>query len=246
MNWLLIIVILVLALCTLNGYRKGLLRMLYSALAWIIAFAFVSWATPGINTYLKENTVVYQKVVQYCEQGIREKVQEQAEKQFQQAMEDGQQDGQQNGEPAKLFEDMGIKLPDRIASDIAQRAAGVTDNVLDTGGAYNILAEELADFILNGISFFIAMAIATIVLHLISQIFRIVSRIPVLRGVNRYFGMVIGAVYGILIVWIGFYMIAICGSSEIGAQLLSYIYENTFLTYLYENNLIIFIIQLIF
>ena len=216
--------------------------MLYSALAWIIAFAFVSWATPGINTYLKENTVVYQKVVQYCEQGIRKKVQEQAEKQFQQATEDGQQ----NGEPAKLFEDMGIKLPDRIASDIAQKAAGVTDNVLDTGGAYNILAEELADFILNGISFFIAMAIATIVLHLISQIFRIVSRIPVLRGVNRYFGMVIGAVYGILIVWIGFYMIAICGSSEIGAQLLSYIYENTFLTYLYENNLIIFIIQLIF
>lgn len=242
MNWLLIIVILVLALCTLNGYRKGLLRMLYSALAWIIAFAFVSWATPGINTYLKENTVVYQKVVQYCEQGIREKVQEQAEKQLQQATEDGQQ----NGEPAKLFEDMGIKLPDRIASDIAQKAAGVTDNVLDTGGAYNILAEELADFILNGISFFIAMAIATIVLHLISQIFRIVSRIPVLRGVNRYFGMVIGAVYGILIVWIGFYMIAICGSSEIGAQLLSYIYENTFLTYLYENNLIIFIRQLIF
>lgn len=242
MNWLLIIVILVLALCTLNGYRKGLLRMLYSALAWIIAFAFVSWATPGINTYLKENTVVYQKIVQYCEQGIREKVQEQAEKQFQQAVEDGQQ----SEEPAKLFEDMGIKLPDRIASDIAQRAAGVADNVLDTGGAYSVLAEELADFILNGISFFIAMAIATIVLHLISQIFRIMSRIPVLRGVNRYFGMVIGAIYGILIIWIGFYMIAICGNSEIGMQLLSYIYENTFLTYLYENNLIIFIMQLIF
>ena len=106
--------------------------------------------------------------------------------------------------------------------------------------------EELADFILNGISFFIAMAIATIVLHLISQIFRIVSRIPVLRGVNRYFGMVIGAIYGILIIWIGFYMIAICGNSEIGMQLLSYIYENTFLTYLYENNLIIFIMQLVF
>ena len=29
MNWLLIIVVLLLALCVVNGYRKGFLRMMY-------------------------------------------------------------------------------------------------------------------------------------------------------------------------------------------------------------------------
>ena len=30
MNWLLIIIVLLLALCVVNGYRKGFLRMMYS------------------------------------------------------------------------------------------------------------------------------------------------------------------------------------------------------------------------
>lgn len=281
MNWLLIIVVLVLAFCIVNGYRKGFLRMLYSALAWLLAFAFVSWATPYIDTYLREDTSAYETIVQYCEQGIRDKVQKQAEQQVQQGLTEGQEnivgqvtidgqedtsdqntadeqgtaeqgtsDGQENAEQqggtgAGLL-GLGINLPQDVISDISQKTADAADSLLDVSGAYRTVAEEIADFILHGISFFIAMAIAMIALHLISRIFRIVSRIPVLRGVNRYLGMALGAVYGILIIWIAFYLIAICSSSETGAALISYIYESEFLTYLYENNLIITLVLLFF
>ena len=295
MNWLLIIVVLVLAFSTVNGYRKGFLRMLYSAVAWLVVFAFVSWATPYIDTYLRENTSTYQTIVTYCEQGIREKVQEQTEKQLQQELSgenntSGQnetiaenQGGQETageqksdnpgtteGENAYNQENtgmqssgnqedtdnqentigglsgLGINLPQDVLTDISQRTAHAADSILDSSGTYSMIAEEIADFILKGISFFLAMAIAMIAMHLVSRIFRIVSRIPILRGVNRYLGMVIGALYGIVIVWIAFYLIAICSSSEIGAALISYIYESKFLAYLYENNLIITLVLLFF
>ena len=53
MNWLLIIIVLLLALCVVNGYRKGFLRMMYSMVSWVIMFVLVTWATPYINTFLR-------------------------------------------------------------------------------------------------------------------------------------------------------------------------------------------------
>ena len=79
MNWLLIIVVLLLALCVVNGYRKGFLRMMYSMVSWVIMFALVTWATPYINTFLRDNTSIYQRIAVYCEQQIREKTEKQIE-----------------------------------------------------------------------------------------------------------------------------------------------------------------------
>ena len=56
MNWLLVVVLAVLALCIMNGYHKGFLRMVYSLVSWIVVLVFVTWATPYINSYIKENT----------------------------------------------------------------------------------------------------------------------------------------------------------------------------------------------
>ena len=79
MNWLLIIIVLLLALCVVNGYRKGFLRMMYSMVSWVIMFALVTWATPYINTFLMDNTSIYQTIAVYCEQQIREKTEKQIE-----------------------------------------------------------------------------------------------------------------------------------------------------------------------
>ena len=73
MNWLLIIIVLLLALCVVNGYRKGFLRMMYSMVSWVIMFALVTWATPYINTFLRDNTSIDQTIDVYCAQQIREK-----------------------------------------------------------------------------------------------------------------------------------------------------------------------------
>ena len=85
MNWLLIIIVLLLALCVVNGYRKGFLRMMYSMVSWVIMFALVTWATPYINTFLRDNTSIYQTIAVYCEQQIREKTAKQIEQEESQA-----------------------------------------------------------------------------------------------------------------------------------------------------------------
>ena len=245
MNWLLIIIVLLLALCVVNGYRKGFLRMMYSMVSWVIMFALVTWATPYINTFLRDNTSIYQTIATYCEQQIREKTEKQIVADETQPAA-GQQAGgveQNNGQPADLTK-LGVKLPDSVMNNISEKTADLAGEALDASGIYAKVSAGMADFILNGISFFIAFAVGMIVLHFFSGILGIVSRIPIIRGINKYLGTVAGAIYGFVVVWIAFYVIALCSTSEVGGALISYIYESPFLTYIYENNLIVALIMM--
>ena len=158
----------------------------------------------------------------------------------------GQQAGgveQNNGQPADLTK-LGVKLPDSVMNNISEKTADLAGEALDASGIYAQVSAGMADFILNGISFFIAFAVGMIVLHFFSGILGIVSRIPIIRGSNKYLGTVAGAIYGFVVVWIAFYVIALCSTSEVGGALISYIYESPFLTYIYENNLIVTLIMM--
>lgn len=239
MNWLLIIIVLLLALCVVNGYRKGFLRMMYSMVSWVIMFALVTWATPYINTFLRDNTSIYQTIAVYCEQQIREKT----EKQIEQEAAAVPGEAADETQPADLTK-LGVKLPDSVKNNISEKTADLAGEALDASGIYAQVSVGMADFILNGISFFIAFAVGMIVLHFFSGILGIVSRIPIIRGINKYLGTVAGAIYGFVVVWIAFYVIALCSTSEVGGALISYIYESPFLTYIYENNLIVALIMM--
>lgn len=150
---------------------------------------------------------------------------------------------QNNGQPADLTK-LGVKLPDSVMNNISEKTADLAGEALDASRIYAQVSVGMADFILNGISFFIAFAVGMIVLHFFSGILGIVSRIPIIRGINKYLGTVAGAIYGFVVVWIAFYVIALCSTSEVGGALISYIYESPFLTYIYENNLIVTLIMM--
>ena len=165
MNWLLIIIVLLLALCVVNGYRKGFLRMMYSMVSWVIMFALVTWATPYINTFLRDNTSIDQTIAVYCEQQIREKTAKQIEQEAaavpgEAADETQPAAGQQaegveqnNGQPADLTK-LGVKLPDSVMNNISEKTADLAGEALDASGIYAQVSVGMADFILNGISFF--------------------------------------------------------------------------------------------
>ena len=98
------------------------------------------------------------------------------------------------------------------------------------------ISTYLADMILNMLTYFISFNLVSIALHAVARALRIMTRLPILRGVNRMCGGALGFVKGICIVWLFFLVVAICSNTEIGSQLLSMIKESPILTFLYESN----------
>lgn len=229
MNWVLIAVLTILTAGALVGYCKGVLRIVYSMAAWIIVLAFVMWSMPHINLYLRENTLIYEKIEAHCEEMVRRSANDELE-----------QAGQEKSD--ELTESLDIGVPASVLEGILEKTTDAAGTLMEQSGIYTAIATGLADFILKGISFLTALVAAWILVHIISQLLGIVSRIPVIKGANRSLGLLVGVVYGLLLVWLAFYVVALSSAGETGQVIVSYIYESSFLTFLYENNFVLTLI----
>ena len=115
---------------------------------------------------------------------------------------------------------------------------------VDTFGGY--LADYLATAITNGISFLISYIIAVIVLKIIVCALDLVTHLPVIRGVNRLAGLLLGIVKGVIFIWIGLLMITVFCNTQIGAECLRMIEKDTLLGFLYDQNIFVKIFMSIF
>ena len=215
-----------------KGYRKGFLRIVYSLVSWVIVLTFVTVATPYINTYLMEHTTLYEKIEQQCSEQIKRSVEEKQRSIQNESSPDNQ----------KLSQ-FGIMLPDSVVNDIFEKTGNMAGEIIEQSGLYDEIAKQIAEFVVEGIAFLIALVAAWTIVHVIARALRIVSRIPVLSGVNRTLGVFAGGIYGLILVWIGFYMIAVTSTSEMGSALVACIYQSRLLKYLYENNVILTLIM---
>ena len=234
MNWLLIIVILVLAGNIVWGLSRGFLRVIYSMLAWIAILVFVTWATPYVANVLTEKTNIDNRI----ESNLDEKLHELVIGDTNGQKEDREPDAQNPGQGKKNYRDLQMKLPDAVTNKLFDTNK-IADQILEGSGAYDVVAGRATDLVMRVISFVLVLLITVISFHLLSVVLKVVEKLPLIGGINRLLGLFAGLVKGILIIWLAFAIIAMAGTTDIGIALISYIYESPLLIWAYENNFVL-------
>lgn len=234
MNWLLIIVILVLAGNIVWGFSRGFLRVIYSMLAWIAILVFVTWATPYVANVLTEKTNIDNRI----ESNLDEKLHELVIGDTNGQKEDREPDAQNPGQGKKNYRDLQMKLPDAVTNKLFDTNK-IADQILEGSGAYDVVAGRATDLVMRVISFVLVLLITVISFHLLSVVLKVVEKLPLIGGINRLLGLFAGLVKGILIIWLTFAIIAMAGTTDIGIALISYIYESPLLIWVYENNFVL-------
>lgn len=234
MNWLLIIVILVLAGNIVWGFSRGFLRVIYSMLAWIAILVFVTWATPYVANVLTEKTNIDNRI----ESNLDEKLHELVIGDTNGQKEDREPDAQNPGQGKKNYRDLQMKLPDAVTNKLFDTDK-IADQILEGSGAYDVVAGRATDLVMRVISFVLVLLITVISFHLLSVVLKVVEKLPLIGGINRLLGLFAGLVKGILIIWLAFAIIAMAGTTDIGIALISYIYESPLLIWAYENNFVL-------
>lgn len=232
MNWLLIGVLAVIILCVMYGYWKGFIRILFSLISIVVLMAFVTISTPYVAKFLEENTSLQTMIEEKCLERIRAS----AEKNIEDKLES------QNTDRQKMLEDAGISLPDGIWEDLLDAGIGATDKVMEQSGMYQTLAENMSHFIVNGIASLAALIVGVIALFVIARLLNLMSKLPVIREVNHFLGVLAGLMLGLAIVWIFLYLVAIFCTSPFGLLMTNYIQQSVVLTWLYNHNLILYLI----
>ena len=106
-------------------------------------------------------------------------------------------------------------------------------------GMENAVSGYLADEILRWAAFLIALLLAGVLIRGIVFSLGIVSHLPILHGLNKTAGLLLGFAEGVVLVWIFFVVITVCASTSVGGQLLKMTAQSSILSWLYRNNLLL-------
>lgn len=231
MTWLGIVVAGILLLTAYKGFRRGFIREIVSFFFVFLALA-VSWAiNPYVNEFFMENTPVYEKIQESCQSFVESQK---------------KQELTSPGTEEQTGFIEGLELPELLQKGLESNntAEVYTYLAVDSFGEY--ISEALARMIVNGLSFFVSYLLASVILRLGTWVLNLRAGLPVLKSANKLAGGLVGAVKGVLFVWIAFLVMTILCSTSIGKEALALIEKDAFLNVLYEYDIFVNVFMSIF
>ena len=232
-----IVMILILALMVFfvfRGYKKGFLRLAITTFSFVIVIILAtSLATPVSN--LLENTAIGTKV----ESSVSDLVESKTEEYL-----DGVQGSISSEDESSFIES--LPLPSYIQNVLisGNTAEEYAQMQIETFEEY--ITAEVTEVILSAIAYVIVMIIASILLRVILRLAKFVNKIPIIGGLNKILGALLGFCQALLIIWaIGLLIIAF-SSTSIGSSAIAIIQNNAVLDFLFDNNLLIVIFGQLF
>jgi uncharacterized membrane protein required for colicin V production len=220
MNWLEILVIVIIAGYTLNGRRRGFIKTVFTLFSTIIALLLTMWISPMVNKEVQKN----EKVMTFVNNKV-EKVVDFGKK--------NDKTSEQMNFIDKLF------LPGPIKNALKENNTGDVYTAMAVNSFEEYITGTISRIIINAAVFIIVMLLVMIILGIISSALDIISKLPLINGLNKTAGLLVGLLHGIIITWIGFILLTMFSSTNIGKTMFLLINESKFLTMLYDNNLLL-------
>lgn len=228
-----IMVILILVLFGIRGYKNGLVKSIISAFSVVATVALVVYLTPYISDFVENATPVHKIVQEKCE------------KAFNIDMNESDAYTQSDGTIGQIHEKMidQLKLPEIIKEGLKNNNNLSNYQRLGIKNFNEYVPKFIADMIVKAMCFVITWIVSLIILINVIRLLKLVVELPPIKGANRVLGIALGVVQGVVFVWFMFMIITMFGSTYVGARLLKIISESTFLEFLYSTNVVLHMIQ---
>lgn len=224
MDMLLVVVLVILAGFGLHGYLRGMVRVLFSLVAIFLTIGLATALTPYTEEFLRTKTPLYDTVKEKCTEHIHQKAQER----------------QGQGEELKPQEltIFGMQIPEEFQSFFSEHVTDEADKLMEDMGVYEKLGDYTANFVLQRLAWILSFTIILILLSVIVHMLDLITKLPVLKSINRLGGLIIGLLEGVIVVWLLFLVIVLCQDSDIGREMMASIQQQPILKFLYDYNII--------
>ena len=213
-----------------DGYRHGFVKEVVSALLVLISVALVWLINPYVNQFIRENTFVYEKI-------------QTASGSFVDSLADGKETMDEEEQKALISS---MDIPDLLQKGITENNTALVYQYLAVNTFAGYISGYLANVAVNCLSFLVSYILSSILIHVLAYAMDLLARLPVIRGINKIAGAVVGGMKCIVFVWVGMLVLTILCNTEIGQKGLGLIRGDTVLDFLYDKNIFIRIFTGIF
>ena len=226
-NFLFIAIVSLIIYMTVRGYRRGFLRIVVSFIGTIVIVIAAREAAPYVTDYLYNNTDAYEKI----ELGIEEMFKDANEK-------------YDNSIPENQVKTIDLyNVPDSLKNNLIINNTAEMYKTLVVDVFEDYVSRYLANTAIKAAGFVLAFIVLIIAFRLLLSFVNIISRIPIIRGINQFIGGCIGFIESLIIVWVFFFVAVMFIGNESGSYIFRMIADSEFLTLLFNTNILLGIIS---
>lgn len=229
-TWLGIAVLALIAAACIMGFRKGFVKEIVSVFFMLISFLLVWAVNPYVNTFVKEYTPVYDTIQDKCQTLVSEQI--------------GNKKTLDKEEQNQVMENM--ELPDLLKNALAENNTAETYRYLAVSTFTEYISDSLAVMAVNGISFLISFVLSAAVIKLLGFILNVLTKLPVINGINKIAGAAVGGIKCIIFIWIAFLVLTLLCNTTLGQQGMALIQQDAFLNFLYSQNVFVKVFMSVF
>lgn len=220
-NWLFLIVVGILLAATIVGYCRGFIKLAVTILSLVVTIFIVQMATPHVSKFLREATPLYTTIQEMVDETV--------------GMADMPMEEIPLNDQIDLID--GFSLPALLKGALIENNNSEVYKVLGVLRFKEYISSYISNTIVNAISFLLAFIFIYTIFKIIIFALDIVSRLPVINGINRIAGGVLGLLQGLIIIWLLSLTVTAFTGTTWGDIIFRQIEANKFLTFLYENNI---------
>ncbi len=225
-NWLSVIVGVYLIGMVLYGHHRGFIRLVVSMLALVLSLTIVRVSLPAVTGYLKENT------------GLQQTISESMKKSIGLQAEEGSDETTSEVPSVQRTVIEKLDLPQTMKNALIENNNSEMYQMLGVQAFTDYIGSYLANKILNSVGFVILFAAVYVAMKLIVGWLDIISRLPILSGINKTAGALMGGIQGLVFVWLACILITAFSGTSWGLMLSQQIEASKWLSYLYSHNFI--------
>ena len=230
MNWLLIGIVSMLILFMLVGYIRGFIKKIVSVVSLVIALVLVSFLTPYASSFIQNHTPIYRGIKGQCLNSIQEPL--------------NNMEGSTKSAQIQFIKD--LPIPALVKESMMANNNSAAYAALAVEQFADYIAGYLAKWIVNAISYVLVFIFVIIFLRIAFMTLDLVSKIPVIKGVNKILGLLMGFIEGIFTMWIIFLALTMFINTAMGAKAFEMINDSRILTFLYNHNYLLRVITNLF
>ena len=224
-RWLEVAVAVYLIGMMLYGHYRGFIKIAVSAMSLFITLFAARVAIPQAAAWLEHNTAVYETMKESALKAS--------------GLDETAGLAGKAGERAVIES---LEIPDQIKKLLIENNNGEIYQEMGVQIFEDYVGKYLADRVIRVIIFTVLFIVFYAFLHIIIVWLNLISRLPILYGLNKIAGAVLGLAEALIFIWVGALVLTLFSGSEIGKSMITQINGSIWLTWLYDHNMLSYLV----
>lgn len=230
-HWLEVITAVYLISMVLYGHYKGFIRLAVSATALLITLASVNYTMPYVTDWLKNDTPVYENMKEKMLEsvGVDDILNEM-----------GIQGHMQKEDEWMIINE--LPVPEQMKRLLVENNNIEVYRLMGVEFFRDYISGYLADTVLKAAAFIVMFLVVFIALQVLVIWLDLIAKLPILSGINKIAGAVLGGVEALIFIWIFCLVFTVFSGTEFGSTALQQIDASFWLSWIYDHNMLSYLV----